>query len=148
MLDGNLAALREYERQQDRLQVSHDENEKAKVEAVLAILKRDQVAATRYSGLELVSEAISEHQLIAYRPIVDLLSSAFDGCDTFKDAADEIDSAELGEVVKRLIWPYLESVAENHADEHMPANDDEADRADYLRDEARDNAALASMEGR
>lgn len=145
MLDGNAAALREYERQQDRLQVSHDEREHGKVAAILTMLKRDQGAATQYTGLELVSEALSEHQLIDYRPIVDLLAGAIDGCDNLKDAASNLDSAELGEVVKRLMWPYLESVAENHADEHLPANDDEADRADYLRDEARDRAALASM---
>ena len=134
--DGNLAALSRYENEQARAGRSEDDFERAKVSALLRILKRDQAPANDYTGLELVAEALSEHTTNVWRPVVSLLAEAADGLDSLDDLRDEVDCAELGRLVLDVMLPYFDQVTHSRAEEEMAS--EEADRADYERDEARD----------
>lgn len=116
--DGNLAALARYENEQAALDMSAREFEKAKVAALLAILKCDQSPSNDYTGLELIAESLSEHVGRDYRAICGLITEAVEGLDSIDDLRDNLDEAELGRLVFSLMAPYLEKVAYSHAERH------------------------------
>jgi hypothetical protein len=134
--DGNLAALEQYQRKQAKLDASHREFERAKVEALVRILKREQAPANDYTGLELIAESLSENTTNVWRPVVSLIADAADGLDSLDDLADAVDCTELGRLMLGVMTRYFDSVTHSRAEEEMASN--EADRADYERDEARD----------
>jgi hypothetical protein len=123
-LDGNLAALDAYQAQQDKLEVTQRELEAAQVRALVETLGR--VKATKpseYTGIDLVSESLSEHALIAFRPLAEYLRNSIEGHGCLADAVDSINLAAIGRMTFDLIWPYLTDYAERNAEDYLPSVD-------------------------
>lgn len=148
MLDDNTAALREYERQQDCLQRDHDAyKDRAKDEAMRRA--REDFDGDDAIIAEVTSKALGDLSPSEFARIFRAAQSGK------PDARDE-----AWPLVQKQCRDYAEAHIKDKADEmvdeiigELAEYDEEAaacareEYADGLRDEARDNAALAAMEG-
>ena len=124
-LDGNLAALNAYHREQDMREVSERAWDKAKVKYALSNLRADPRRYDRdASAIEYVNGLWTEapgNELVA---IAAVIAEGLDGSDSIQDA--EPDLTELGRLVWRMLQRRMDIEAEGFAEDYLPRMEDAA----------------------